>query len=265
MKSTKGIWYDWPLILAYHSVSQHRRDGLAVQVTDFENQMAWLHRHGYLSMTLAEFINRPTDKGDRIVIITFDDGYADNYALAFPILRRYGFVATIFLVSDYVGTNHRYLWDRPKVKGQRNHMSYHLLGWDEVHEMAACGFEFGSHTCTHSRLTDLSPNRRWDEIKRSREDLQGKLRHEVGTFCYPFGDLDDDVIRMVKKAGYGCAVVTPPRSGIPLSRFTLRRVGIYFHTTPLLFRLKITPFMRRNRERFIGWPTWKRQSIRTAG
>jgi len=248
--SGNGVWYDWPLILAYHSVSEHRSDALAVRVADFEAQMAWLHRHGYQSMTLAEYAHQTIEKGERIVIITFDDGYADNSTLAFPILKRYGFVATIFLVSDYVDTDHVFSWDVPKMRSQHDAHWYRLLTWEQVHEMAVYGIEFGSHTCTHPELTRLSAQEYTEEIVRSRKDLRARLGTEVGSFCYPRGKLDIDIIQAVEHAGYACAVVTPKRAGIPLGRYTLRRVGIYQNITPWRFRLKITPLLRRNYERF---------------
>ena len=248
--SSNGIWHDWPLILAYHSVSEGRQYQLTVRVNDFEHQMSWLYHHGYRSMTLAEFMSQTIEKGERIVIITFDDGYADNYAFAFPVLKRYGFVATIFLVSDYVNTDHVFWWDVSKMTTPADHTLHQSLTWEQVHEMAADGIEFGSHTCTHPKqLTNLSPKQRWEEIARSRENLSVKLKRNIFSFCYPRGDLNPAVVQMVEKAGYGCAVVTPPRTGIPLCRYTLRRVGIYYHNTPLLFRLKMTPFVRRNYER----------------
>ena len=254
---TNGVWHDWPLILAYHSVSERRQDGLTVRMTDFENQMAWLYRHGYRSLTLAEFMSQTIEKGERILIITFDDGYADNYALAFPVLKRYGFVATIFLVSDYVNTDHVFWWDVSKMTSPADHTLYRLLTWEQVHEMAEYGIEFGSHTCTHPKqLTNLSTKQRWEEIARSRENLSVELKRKIVSFCYPRGDLNAEVVKMVKKAGYGCAVVTPPRAGIPLCRYTLRRISVYYHNTPLLFRLKIAPFVRRNYVR-LRWTPWK--------
>lgn len=247
--SSKGIWYDWPLILAYHSVSQHRKDSLATRVADFENHMAWLHRHGYRSLTLAEFMTQTVKKGERIVIITFDDGYADNYNLAFPVLKRYGYVATIFLVSDYINTDHVFYWDVPKITPQSDHSPYQLLTWDQVQEMAAYGIEFGSHTCSHPELTSIPTEQCREEITRSRIDLQVRLGRDVVSFSYPRGDLNTEVIQIVEEAGFGCAVVTPPRWGIPLNRYTLRRVGIYHENSPLVFRLKTIPFVRRNFER----------------
>jgi peptidoglycan/xylan/chitin deacetylase (PgdA/CDA1 family) len=255
--STKHVWYDWPLILAYHSISERRQDALAVRVSDFEGQMARLYRHGYRSMTLAEFTSQPIKKGERIVIITFDDGYADNYTLAFPTLKRYGFVATIFLVSDYVNSDRVFAWDVPKITTQRDSTLYGLLTYKQVHEMAAYGIEFGSHTCTHPELTKLSVKQYSEEIVRSRQDLQARLGCQVVSFCYPRGKLNTDVIRMVEQAGYRCAVVTATWAGIPLCRYTLRRVGIYHNVTPLLFRLKIMPLVRRNHESLRRF-TWKR-------
>ena len=251
------VHYDWPLILAYHSVSDLRQDSLAVRPSDFDSQMAWLHRHSYRSVTMAEFLSQTIKKTERIVVITFDDGYADNYALAFPALKQYGFVATIFLVSDYVNTDHVFPWDMPKITTRHDSTLYRILTWEQVHEMAAYGIEFGSHTCTHPELTKLSVKQCLEEIVRSRQDLQARLGRQVVSFCYPRGNLNTDVIRMVEKAGYRCAVVTPKRAGIPLCRYTLRRVGIYHNVTPLLFRLKTMPLVRRNHES-LRRLTWKR-------
>lgn len=244
-----GLWYDWPLILAYHSVSAERRDNLAVQPHDFAAQMAWLNRRGYRSLTLAEYLRRPPVHGERVVIITFDDGYADNYSQAWPILRRYGFVATIFLVADYVGTEHVFYWDVPKLAAPSAAAPYRLLTWDQIEAMAAQGIEFGSHTCTHPELTAVSPAQCAEEVARSRRDLEQRLGAEVVSFCYPRGKLNADVMRQVAQAGYRGAVVTPKRVDLPLSRYTLRRVGVYQNSRSLRFRLKLLPLLRRNLER----------------
>lgn len=243
------VRYDWPLILGYHSTSKDRQDALAVRVADFEYQVAWLKRHGYHAVTLAQFAAQDFTKKDPIVIITFDDGYADNYDFAFPILKKYGFVATVFLVSDYVNTDHVFYWDVPKINAGSNKAGYRLLTWDQVEEMSAYGIEFGSHTCTHPELTKVPADLCKAEVTRSRQDLQARLGREIVSFCYPRGDLNTEVIQMVEEAGYGCAVVTPPRYGIPLSRFTLRRIGVNYANTSTVFRFKTLAFVRRNYER----------------
>ncbi len=252
---SRRVWSDWPLILAYHSVSDCRHDGLAVRVSDFEKQMRWLSRHGYRSITLAQYMSQPVRRGERIVMITFDDGYADNFTMAFPILRKYGFVATIFLVSDFVNTDHIYAWDRPQIPPNGNREPYRLLNWEQVREMAQSQFEFGSHTCTHPELTSVTPAMGWDEIARSRADLSRQLEQEIVSFCYPRGDLNTDTMHMVQQAGYQCAVVTPsplrlPSSGLPLNCYALRRVGLYGDNTPYHFWLKTRPVVRKYREKF---------------
>jgi peptidoglycan/xylan/chitin deacetylase (PgdA/CDA1 family) len=256
MINQNNVRYDWPIILAYHSVSDCRQDGLTVYVADFAAQMSWLHRSGYRSVTLSDFESQNFKKGERIVIITFDDGYADNYSLAFPILKQYKFVATTFLVTDYVNTTYVYPWDRTKITPQCPKTAYHILRWDQIYEMANYGIEFGSHTCTHPELTTISLKESEEEIARSREDLKIKLGLDTVSFCYPRGKLNMDIIRTVEKAGYKCAVVTPNRAGIPLGRYTLRRTGIYYHVTPWLFQLKVSSLMRRFYER-VRWPFLK--------
>lgn len=140
---------DWPLILAYHSVNDQRTDSLAVRVANFESQMDWLHRHSYRSITMAQFAMEEVEERERVVIITFDDGYADNYTMAFPILKRYGLVATVFLVSDLVDTGERLQADVAKIALENDPSPFQILTWRQVCEMQAYGIEFGSHTCTH--------------------------------------------------------------------------------------------------------------------
>jgi peptidoglycan/xylan/chitin deacetylase (PgdA/CDA1 family) len=239
---------DWPLILTYHSISDTRADGLAVRVGNFQDQMQWLKRQHYRSITLADFVSQSYRRDQRLVIITFDDGYADNYWEAFPILKEYGFVATVFLVSDYVNTPRIFPWDQHLVEERGDPLPYRVLSWDQVLQMHAYGMEFGSHTCTHPELASIPPDQQQDEITRSRADLEAALNGPVRAFCYPRGDIDGAVIEQVKRAGYDCAVVTPPRAGIPLTRYTLRRVGVYHANSRWVFRLKVTRFMGRHRE-----------------
>ena len=239
-----------PLILAYHSISQTRTDNLTVSAADFRRQMEWLSRSRYETVTLSQYVNRDNRRTDRSVVITFDDGYADNYTTAFPILRDHGFVATVFLVSDYVGTDHIYWWDEPKAGHDRS--PYRLLSWNEVHEMEEYGIEFGSHSCTHRKLTQIPASQQAHEIRRSRADLQAMLRREVVSFCYPAGDLNSHVVKAVEDAGYRCGVVTPTASGLTRNRFTLRRVGVYYPNSWFVFRLKVSRLIRCNYERILG-------------
>ena len=218
--------------------------------------MEQLRRRGYRSMTLTDFMRGAVDDASRVVVITFDDGYADNYTVAFPILKSLGLVATVFLVSDYVGIDRRFWWDVPHLTLD-NGARYRTLDWDQVEEMAASGFEFGSHTCTHPFLTSLSSDDCLEELVRSRGDLQAKLGNEVASLCYPSGDVNPEVMRLAEQAGYRWGTVTPTRDGIPRTRYALRRIGVYRHTKPWLFRLKTVPAVRRNYE-LTKWRPWRR-------
>ena len=237
--------YDWPLILAYHSVSPRRTDALAVPVEEFQRQMAWLKRHGYRSLTLAQLAAGSSRDRRRAVAITFDDGYADNYVHALPILKGLGFVATVFVVSDHLGTDRLFTWDKPKLQSEGDRPLYQAMGWDHVQDMLEHGFEIGSHTCTHPELSAVSEERCREELHRSREDLEARLGREIVSFSYPRGKLNSAVIRMVENAGYRWGVVTPKRVGIPLSRYTLRRVGIYYGDGRIRFLAKVNRLVRR--------------------
>jgi len=218
--SGNGVWYDWPLILAYHSISERRRDGLAVRLADFESHMAWFHDRGYRSMTLAEYARQTVGKGERIVIITFDDGYADNYALAYPILRRHGFCATIFLVSRLIGAANT--WDREGELANRP-----LLAWPDIQAMLRDGMGFGAHTRHHASLTGIPGERLHDEIAGSRADLEPDLGKPVGALAYPYGHYHAAAQAAAEQAGFAGACCSHAGVNDPaVPPYELRRIEI---------------------------------------
>ena len=211
------------IVLAYHRVST-LDSGLCVKPQDFSRHMLFFKKNNFHSLLLKDYIhllriNKPLNKG-RYVVITFDDGWEDNYIYAFPILKKYGYVATIFLTVAHIGEKRGY------------------LKWEQVMEMKKAGFEFGSHTLTHPHLTRISTEKAEMEIKKSKEILEEKMGKEVKTFCYPYGDYDQSIIELVKKTGYQGAVVTPPSGRCEESIYTIRRVGLYSTDTMLSFRVK---------------------------
>lgn len=230
------------MILAYHSISPSRTDNLAVSVANFRRQIEWLARRNYHGVSLRDYMSgRNLPK--RPIVLTFDDGYADNYTHAWPILQAYGFRATIFLVADYVNTDNIYPWD-----ADHDPRACRVLNREEVMRLQDAGIEFGSHTCTHPRLANIDRDRAWYEIQHSKQKLSDFLGRSVDTFCYPHGSLTDETIALVKEAGYQAAVVTPPRAGIPRTAYTLRRMGVYYGNTMRNFHLKLLPGMGRLRE-----------------
>ena len=103
------IFKKQPLILAYHSISKNRTDALSVSASEFDRQLKWLKNKNYKIVSIEDAVKI---KNQKSAVITFDDGYRDNYEIAFPILKKYGFNATIFLATDFVGTEKIYHWDK---------------------------------------------------------------------------------------------------------------------------------------------------------
>lgn len=225
-----------PLILAYHSVSDEREDGLAVRTTDFRRQIRSLAECGYRSVRLSGL---PDARGDKAVAITFDDGYLDNFTNAMPILQEFDFVATVFVVTDMIDSVEPFWWDAPKIRTAAARRLFQPLSWDRLRLMADAGFEIGSHTRTHpDGFAELSERTRWNELVQSKAKMERRLNTAVRSFSYPRGSVNRDTIRLVARAGYEYGVVTPPRSGIPRTKYTLRRAGIYRDNSDLVFRLK---------------------------
>jgi peptidoglycan/xylan/chitin deacetylase (PgdA/CDA1 family) len=184
-------------VLMYHSVSPDRKDLLTVSPKTFERQMAFLKSCGYrvLSLEQAAQAMRQRRNEGKALAVTFDDGNEDNYTFAFPVLRKYGFPATIFLIYSKVGTPG-------------------FLTWDEIREMAASGLiAFGSHSIHHIPLTHLGGQELQDEVAGSKRLLEEKLGKKVDLFAYPVGNFDARTRAAVRDAGYLAAAATNPGRG----------------------------------------------------
>jgi peptidoglycan/xylan/chitin deacetylase (PgdA/CDA1 family) len=181
-------------ILTYHHVGipsgKWRLN--TVSESSFEYQMSFMKRHGFNVISfndLVEGIKQGHEFARNTVVIQFDDGYEDNYTYAFPVLKKYGFPAIVFLVSDKVGTPD-------------------FLTWDEVREMEKYGFMAGAHTRHHVYLPRASTNILLDEIAGSKKIIEEHLGHPIDYFAYPSGGFTEEVKRMAKEAGYKAAVST---------------------------------------------------------
>src|SRR3954449_1077290 len=154
----------------YHRVAAGgpaARAACRVHPERFEAQLDWLRRHGFRSVGLDAWLGavdrRFGELPGRAVCLTFDDGYEDFAEVAWPLLRRYGFGATVFLVADLVGRAAE--WDA------RHGPPAPLMGWETVGRLAREGVAFGGHTATHPYLTRVGPGRLAEELRRSRATL----------------------------------------------------------------------------------------------
>ena len=179
-----------PIILYHHVDVSPTSSRYHLSARKFDQEMKLLHDWGYTTITtgmMLEAITEGTDLPPRPIIITFDDGNLNTYTTAFPIMQKYGFTGVVYIVGRYMGADQ-------------------FMNADQIQEMAAAGWEVGSHTMTHSDLTLLEPQQQRREIVDSREFLQSQLGLPIDTIAYPFGTYDPAVLDYVYYAGYSTAV-----------------------------------------------------------
>lgn len=201
-------------ILMYHRVANKGNPGLdpyRVTPEQFDMQMRYLADNGYHGITLDAW-QRSTDRcrgvPGRAVLITFDDGYVDFREHAWPILQKYGFPATVFVVPGLVGKDAE--WD------SRFGPPAPLMNWDQIRELVAEGVQIGSHTMTHPLLTTLSHDEVASEALMSKTEIEQQIGHAVDTIAYPYGDHSEIVERIFEDNGYAVGVTT---SGKPANVF----------------------------------------------
>lgn len=237
-KSENGI-----PILMYHKVSPHPKSGgLGLRVTppDFEWEMQYLKKNGYHTVNLGNVVDH-YQKGMKLpakpIVITFDDGYQDNYLYALPILKKYGFTATVFIVTNTIGGFNKY--DHIKHIEPKNKM----MNWTQIRNMNREGITIGAHTADHVFLTRIPLSEAKRQIAESKKTLENGLGKKVEYFCYPHGDVNTAVANLVKQSGYKAATATSP--GLVTSRmnpYMLNRIRITGHFNHHRFIIELTKY-----------------------
>lgn len=214
-------------ILMYHMVADPITPGdrrYAIPPRRFASQISGLADRGYQFVSLSQLVDAMAGTGqlpEKSVAVTFDDGYADNYDAALPILSKHRVPATVFLVSALMGESNRWMEGRGFSKRP-------LMDWQQAREMADHGIEMGGHTASHVRLTDLSEPEARNEIVSCKLAIERELGREAKHFAYPYGLLDDRAREMVKEAGFRTACSTRPGPNRnDTDPFLLRRIEVY--------------------------------------
>lgn len=229
-------------ILMYHSIesgasAEHQVRGIHTTPQAFAEQMRYLHERGYRTLRVGEVSSalRTSRAQAKLVAITFDDGYQSFYTEALPVLARYGFTATVYVVASYVG----------KCASEFTPRSY--MCWDELRDIRRQRMSIGSHTVTHPQLQMLSDQQREWEIRASKEWIEDELSCPVHGFSYPYGFPEHDITfarrigEQLRSAGYTHAVSTViGRAWKKSSAYMLPRLPMNAHDDLPLCAAKLT-------------------------
>ena len=222
-------------VLLYHRVLKRGdmkgRHKIYIYEDKFRRQMQFLKQAGYSVITFEDiYHNRVPADGSPKIIITFDDGYEDNYKTAFPILKEFGFRAVIFLVTGMQRNEWGIVEGEPAIP---------MMDEQMLQEMQDYGFELGGHTFNHKALTNLEPGEVLKEIAGCKTDLEQRFHKPVLSFSYPFGAQNQEIKQMVAQSGfiYGIATNTGP-DNLFSDLLQIRRNEIGPRTTLCSFRKK---------------------------
>jgi peptidoglycan/xylan/chitin deacetylase (PgdA/CDA1 family) len=182
-------------VMVYHSIRPYvkgeskTQDMYDITPELFESELVYIRDHGYTTITFADVIAN-FDNGTPIpakpVILSFDDGWRNEYEYAFPLLKKYDMKGTFFIFTNPI-VHHKAQW----------------MSWSEVREMDKAGMEIAGHTHTHPFLTKLTTDAELDkEIGESKKFIEEEIGHPITVFAYPFGEKNPQVERAVKRAGY---------------------------------------------------------------
>jgi peptidoglycan/xylan/chitin deacetylase (PgdA/CDA1 family) len=196
------------LVLCYHAVSDRWPDDLAVRPESLRRQVAYALERGYEATTFTQAVTDPPSS--RTVAVTFDDGYRSVVAHAFPVLAELAVPATLFVPTARIATEAPMSWpgiDHWLETPYRDE----LIGasWEEVAALAEAGWEIGSHSHTHPHLTQVDDTQLATELEASLAEIENRLGMACRSIAYPYGDVDERVVRAVGRAGYEAAAALP--------------------------------------------------------
>jgi peptidoglycan/xylan/chitin deacetylase (PgdA/CDA1 family)/GT2 family glycosyltransferase len=231
-------------ILMYHAIG-HRGEPASRYVlpaSNFKRQLAWLRLRGYHVLSLEDFVRARVEHRllpPKSVVLTFDDGYADNVELGLPMLEQHGFAATVFLVSA--------AGDRAGWRSAKDVQGRPLLASGDARSLEG-RLDFGAHSRTHPRLASLELDELEQEVSGSRSELEQALGIPVTVFAYPYGDKNEAVEQAVEQAGYLAACgIEPGRNQPSCDLYALKRFEV--RGTDSLLRFATTLWLGETRRR----------------
>ena len=244
------------LVLCYHALSTDWPAVLSVEPCEFERQLELLVERGYRGATFTDAVRG--DAPERALVVTFDDAFRSVREHALPVLERLGLPATVFVSTDYPGSGLPMAWDGlDRWLGGPHAAELECMSWAELRALRDAGWEVGSHTHSHPRLTELDDEAAGRELADSRERCGAEMGAECTSLAYPYGATDERVMGLAAGAGYEAAGALDGRFR---RRHPMRwpRIGVYRADAAWRFELKVSPVLRTLRSS----PAW--EAVRVA-
>jgi peptidoglycan/xylan/chitin deacetylase (PgdA/CDA1 family) len=230
-------------IITYHALGDFSSP-LFVSAPTFESHLDALVKSGRHTVTLgavANCLQNGEPLPENAVVLTFDDGYESVYTSAWPRLKERGFIATLFLISDYCGRNNRWPGQPPSVP------VCSLMTWEHAAEMAHSGCELGAHTRTHPALPTLSLSQLEDEIVGSQEAVQTNIGQAVRVFAAPYGVTTPTAENIVRKNFDGAVSTQLGTANLQSNPYRMERVDAHYLTPNFVRKLDsplFQPYLR---------------------
>ncbi len=181
-------------ILTYHKVDTKFELGITrVTPNQFEKQIKFLSENGYKSLLVSE-ARKLNNTDEKFICITFDDGYKSVIEFAFPILKKYNFTATVFVISNFIGKRND--WDFGFG------IKFKHLDWDDLKILCENGWEIGSHSANHQALTLLDEEKIKNELETSKFEIEKNLGIKITSFAPPFSRYNEKVVKLAFDCGY---------------------------------------------------------------
>ena len=226
--------------LCYHSVAEDGPPFLSLGPSLLERQLGVLRRRGWRSGTrkdldalaAGERLDRPA------AFLTFDDGFADNHAIALELLRRYGMRGMVFVLPPLLDSGAGFEWPEVAERRRRHPGVMHSTDWRGVDALAEAGWEVGSHTLSHAHLTALSDEALEQELLDSRRAIAERLGR-CDLLAYPFGEWDERVRAAAARAGYAYAFTVPSTGQRGADRLSIPRIPVDHRDGERRFALKL--------------------------
>lgn len=223
-------------ILMYHRIADVPGDRNCLPADRFAWQLAYLHKHQYHTLSLAElaaYLDNGTPLPPRSVLLTFDDGYKDNLTAALPLLQKYNMCAVVFPISGWLGRANE--WE------QLGKSATVTMSLDELRIWQRAGMDIASHTVDHPFLNVCDTARQQYELAASKRELEQKLQTPIEFLCYPYGRFNEQTIKLAKENGYkGAFAIFENVSLLKLNPFALPRVPIPSGQKKWEFKLKVS-------------------------